>query len=138
MSLTPKQKKFCQNVVSGMSYKDAYINAYNNNSEQAAYVEGSKLALRSDIQAEIKALQKPIEQAIQVQELSAKEQQIQEIKERIQVCKDKQDETSLIRYYDMLNKIYGIYKESDTQTNDTTNHIDKLDNETLNKIIRIS
>ena len=41
------------------------------------------------------------------------------------------------RYTDMLNKIYGIYKETE-DIKDNTNNINNLDTATLNKLIRIS
>ena len=127
VKLTPKQTKFCEYVVSGLSYKDSYIKAYNTKcSEQVAMNEGSKLALRTDIQEHIKTISKPLEQAAQIQGLNERTKQIQEIQERIQICKDKQDEQSLIRYYDMLNKIYNLYKdtEQDQQQQNTLNNID--------------
>ncbi len=64
--LSSKQKEFCKLVVSGLSYKDAYIKAYNSKGcTQNAYNEGSKLIARDDIQEEIKRLSKPLEQAAQ-------------------------------------------------------------------------
>ena len=134
MSLTPKQIKFCENVVSGMSYKDSYLKAYNGNSENTAYVEGSKLALRDDIQDYIKTLQKPIEKALQVQQISIKDKQIQFINERIQHCIDNNDEQSIIRYTDMLAKIYNLYKDNEPEQTQQTN-IDNIDTDKLLKLV---
>lgn len=134
MGLTPKQEKFCENVASGMSYKDSYINAYNTKGKDSTvFAESGKLALRDDIQERIKALQKPLEQAVQIQGLNAKQQQIQAIQDRITLCIQKDDENSLIRYYDMLNKLYGLYKESE-QPEQQTNNITKLDTDILKRL----
>lgn len=127
MALTPKQEKFCQCIVSGMSGKDSYLSAYDTNGNVTnAYVEANKLLLREDIQKKIFALRKPLEQAAQLKTLSARDNQIKEIQERITICKQKEDEQSLIRYYDMLNKIYALYKETDTEQKpeSTVNNLD--------------
>jgi len=134
VKLTPKQMKFCEYVVAGNSYKDAYLLAYNGTSDNAAYVEGSKLGLRSDIQAYIKTLQKPIEDAIQVQQTTARQKQIDFINERIQHCIQKDDEQSIIRYTDMLSKIFQLYKEEDAQQT-SVNNLDNMDTDKLLKIV---
>lgn len=136
--LTPKQEKFCQCIVSGMSGKDSYISAYDTNGNvNNAYVESSKLLLREDIQKRIQVLRKPQEQAAQIEGINARQQQIAEIKERIEICKQREDETSLIRYYDMLNKIYALYKETETEkTQDQA--VNNLDVETLKKLSGIA
>ena len=137
MSLTPKQEKFCQCIVDGMSYKDSYKTAYNTKAtDQTIYTEASKLMLREDIQARIKDLRKPIENSLNIKADITREKQIEFILDRIEICKSKQDETSIIKYTDMLNKITGIYKDNET-IKDNENNIEKLDNDTLNKIIRI-
>ena len=106
MALKPKQEKFCQCIVAGMSGKDSYLTAYETQcSSNTAYVEANRLLLREDIQDRIKNLRKPIEEAVQIKSISARDKQISEIQERIEICKAKEDENSLIRYYDMLNKI---------------------------------
>ena len=127
MALTPKQEKFCQCIVSGMSGKDSYLSAYDTKcNEQVAYNEASKLLLREDIQKRIFDIRKPLEQAAQIKALNAREQQIKAIQERIELCKQKDDEQSLIRYYDMLNKIYALYKETETEVKpeSTVNNLD--------------
>ena len=138
MALKPKQEKFCQCIVAGMSGKDSYLTAYETQcSSNTAYVEANRLLLREDIQDRIKNLRKPIEEAVQIKSISARDKQIAEILERIEICKAKEDENSLIRYYDMLNKIYALYGKEYTQTKPDTS-IDKLDTETLQKLSGIA
>ena len=134
MALTPKQEKFCQNIVSGMSGKDSYISAYDTKcSDNTAYTEANRLLLREDIQKKILTLRKPQETAAQLKALSARDTQIQEIQDRILICKQKDDEQSLIRYYDMLNKIYALYKDTEIeQKHDNT--VSSLDINTLKKL----
>lgn len=126
MALTEKQRAFCRNIVAGMSNKDAYISAYNSNSDNAAWIESTKLLNREDIQAEIKTLRKPIELKVQAQALSARDKQIEFIQSRIDHCLKENDEQSIIRYTDMLNKVYALYKETETEVKpeSTVNNLD--------------
>lgn len=125
MALTPKQEKFCQCVVSGMSYKDSYLAAYDCGSDNAAYVEGSKLALREDIQARIETLQKPIKEALGKQALTETERIKQILWEEIENARQQQDHAAVARYADQLNKLNGAYKDNTVVDNDTSlNNID--------------
>ena len=122
-----KQEKFCQCIVSGMSGKDSYLAAYDTNgSDQFLYNESSKLLLREDIQARIKTLRKPLEQAAQIKGLNARQEQIEFIKKRIAICEQKEDEQSLIRWNEQLNKIYALYKEveQEEKQDQTVNNLD--------------
>jgi len=134
VALTPKQERFCQCVVSGMSYKDSYLTAYDTNcTDRTALNEASKLALREDIQDRIKALSIPVQKAAQVKALNAREEQIAFIRERIAICKQKEDEQSIIRYTDMLNKINALYKDTD-EAKQEQNTVVNLDMDTLRKL----
>lgn len=134
MALTPKQEKFCQCVVAGMSYKDSYLTAYDTNcTDRTALNEASKLALREDIQNRIKTLSIPVQKAAQVKALNAREEQIAFIQERILICKQKEDEQSIIRYTDMLNKINALYKDNEPEQK-TENTVVNLDMDTLKRL----
>lgn len=127
MTLTPKQEKFCQCIVSGMSGKDSYLSAYDTKcNANTAYVEANKLLLREDIQKRIFTLRKPQEQAAQIKALSARDKQIEFIQSRIDHCLSIGDEQSIIRYTDMLNKVYALYKETETEVKpeSTVNNLD--------------
>ena len=137
MALTVKQDNFCNYIASGKEQKESYMLAYDCNSERAASVESTKLLKRDDITERIKELRKPIINLEQNRIISEREKQISEIKERIEICKQKEDETSLIRYYDMLNKIYSLYREVETEK--TPDHtVNNLDVETLKKLSGIA
>jgi phage terminase small subunit len=137
MALTEKQEKFCRAIVSGMTNKDAYMSAYNCQSENAAWIESTKLLNRDDIQAKIKTLRKPIELKVQTEAINARQKQIEAIQERIELCKQKDDEQSLIRYYDMLNKIYALYKETETEIKPESS-VNNLDVNTLKRLSGVS
>ena len=126
MALTPKQEKFCQCIASGKDGITSYMTAYDCNSKHAANIESTKLMKRDDITERITEIRKPILNLVQNKVISEREKQIREIQERIEICKQKEDETSLIRYYDMLNKIYALYKETEQEqkTESTVNNLD--------------
>lgn len=137
MALTQKQELFCNNVVSGMSYKDAYLNAYDTKcNDRVALNEGSKLALRDDIQERIKTLSKPLQRAAQIQGLNVRQERIEYIKKRIELCEKKEDEQSIIRYTDMLNKIDNLYNDKEEQK-ENDNNLTSLDTSILEKIAKI-
>ncbi len=135
--LTHKQKEFCKNIVQGKTNIDSYMSAYDCNNYNTANVESTKLLKRDDITGYIQELYKPIKNTIANEEINNRKKQIEEIQDRIRICKEKEDEQSLIRYYDMLNKIYSLYKETETEPK-TDNKITKLDTSTLTKLAGIS
>ena len=115
MALTAKQEKFCQNIASGKEIIESYMSAYDCNSKSAANTESYKLLKRDDITERIAEIRKPVINLLQNKQISERQQQINAIQDRIAICIEKEDETSLIRYYDMLNKIYALYKETETE-----------------------
>lgn len=138
LKLTPKQEKFCQCIVSGMSGKDSYITAYDTKaSEQVIFNESSKLLKRDDITQRIKELRVPLENHYQNIAINERQQQIDFIKERIELCKQKDDEQSIIRYTDMLNKIYACYKDTETEEK-PENTVSNLDTTILQKLSGVS
>jgi hypothetical protein len=138
MALSPKQERFCQCIVSGMSGKDSYIEAYQSTgSAQNAYNEASKLLMRDDIQERLAVLRKPLEAIATTRALSAREEQIAFIRERIAICQAKEDEQSIIRYTDMLNKINALYKETETPEA-PENKVTQLDTNALKKLTGIA
>lgn len=134
LALTEKQEKFCRNIVSGMTTKDAYISAYNTKcNDNTAWVEATRLLNKEDIQAKIKALRKPLEEAAQAKAQNARQKQIDFIQSRIEHCLAVGDEQSIIRYTDMLSKIHGLYKEVEQEkTQDQT--VNNLDTNILRKL----
>ena len=134
--LTAKQKEFCKNIVQGKTNIDSYMAAYNCNNYNTANVESTKLLKRDDITAYIKELNKPIINTIQNNVLNDRKKQINFILNRIEICKEKEDEQSIIRYTDMLNKILALYKDTE-QEQKTDNKVNNLDTSTLIKLADI-
>ena len=135
MALTPKQEKFALCIVEGMSGKDAYYTAYDTTcSPQVAYNESMKLLKRDDMTERIKELRKPLENHAQNVSITERQKHIDFIKERIELCKQKEDENSILRYLDQLAKIGGYYKESEKEEK-AENVINSLDTTTLLRLV---
>ena len=124
MALTSKQEKFCQNIIKGMSYKDAYIDAYNSKgSEQNAYNEGSKLMLRDDIQARVKVLSKPLEKAAQTSALTEREKKRKVLWDII----ENGDNNDKCRAMDILNKMDAEYTNINVNKNENELDLKNID-----------
>ena len=138
VKLTPKQEKFCQCIVSGMDGINSYMAAYDTKaSRQVMYNESNKLLMRDDITERIKELRKPLENHIYNTQQNDRKKQIDFILDRIELCKQKDDEQSIIRYTDMLNKILALYKEQENEQK-TDNKVNNLDTGTLLKLANIN
>ena len=132
MALTNKQETFCQNIIKGMSYKDAYITAYNSKgSEQNAYNEGSKLMLREDIQERIKALSKPLEQVAQQTALTEREKKRKWLWDMIENAPNDNDK---LRAMDILNRMDSEYLNINVNRDEKDNDLKVLDINTLKRL----
>jgi phage terminase small subunit len=133
--LTSKQKEFCKNVVSGMTYKDSYIKAYETKcSEQVAYNESSKLMMKEEIQKEIKRISEPLEKAYQTNVLSEREKKRAILWEGIERCQAKEDENGVARYMDILNKMDSEYLNININREENNTPLDNIDADTLKKL----
>ena len=133
--LTPKQEKFTQCIVSGMSGKDSYIAAYENNSnDNTAYKEAMKLLDREDIQARIKELRKPLELQAKTQAISERDKKRKILWEGIERCIAKEDENGAARYIDILNKMDAEYLNINVNRDDKQDDLKALDIDALRKL----
>lgn len=138
MALTPKQEHFCRLVASGKDYTNAYLTAYDwNGSTAGAQQESLKLVNKPEVQAKIQTLLKPLEIAAVKDSVNSRKEQIEYIKKRIELCEQKDDEQSIIRYTDMLNKINNLYKETDQEIKQE-NTVNNLDISTLKRLSGVS
>lgn len=136
MALTPKQEKFCQCIVSGMSGKDSYMTAYDTKcSDQVAYNEASKLMLREDIQKKIQDMRKPLETAAQLDALS----ESREIKIKLwEIINNKTaNDSDRIRAMDILNKMNNTYLDRQRIEKDET-PINDLDTSKLIELTKLA
>lgn len=134
--LTPKQEKFCQCIVSGMSGKDSYIAAYENNSnDNTAYKEAMKLLDRDDIQSRIKELRKPLELQAKTQALTEREKIKTKLWEMIN--NSATNDSDRLRAMDILNKMNNEYINIQRIEKDET-PISDLDTQKLIEITKLA
>lgn len=135
MSLTPKQEKFCQCVVSGMSYKDAYLAAYDwKGTDNGAYVEANRLIMNEEVKERIDSLREPIIKVVQQDALNEYERIKALAWERIQQCQNSGDDSAIARYMDILNKMSGTYININKNIDENKSDITHLDTESLKKL----
>jgi phage terminase small subunit len=131
MALTPKQEKFCQCIVSGMSGKDSYLSAYNCDSDNAAMVESTKLLKRDDINERLKELRKPIENLVATQAITERERKRAVLWEIIETG----DNNDKCRALDILNKMDSEYININRNITDTQEEINDLDTDKLIRLV---
>lgn len=135
MSLTPKQEKFCQCIVSGMTAKDSYLTAYDTKCKpQVAMNEGSKLMLREDVQKRIEDMRKPLERAAVGQAQSERDRIKQILWDRLKKAIDREDDTTIVKITDQINRMNAEYINTTKVIEDKKSNIDDLDTETLQKL----
>lgn len=135
MKLTPKQEKFCQCVVSGMSYKDSYLSAYDCNSDRAANVESTKLMLRDDIQERIETLLKPIEKRVTSTVISEREKKRKWLWDMINNPDVK--DSDRISAMNILNKMDSEYINITQTIEEKETSIEQLDTKTLKALTAV-
>ena len=133
--LTEKQRAFCRGVVEGKTYSDAYRDAYDTQgSPRTVGVQASKLMSKPEIRKEIDRLRKPAEDHASQLAITERDKQIEFVRGRIEECLVKGDETSTIRYTDMLNKLLNLYG-TDEEKDEKKNPVVELDSDTLKRFL---
>lgn len=129
MALTEKMKAFCREYVSNNGNgTQAYLTAYNGNSETAASIESSKLLRRDDITEYISALNKPMENRIQ-NEREKKRNFLWNV-----IQDDTQSMSDRLRSMDILCKVDSEYQNININRNEDTIKLDTLDLNALKNI----
>ena len=134
-TLTEKMKRFCREYVSnGGNGTQAYLAAYDSDSEISASVESSRLLTRDDIREYIDSLNRPME------DIAADE--LTEIKriiwERIRACIESGDDAAIARYTDQLNRLGGRYANININKNDNTVNLGNIDLNALRTLSDLS
>jgi phage terminase small subunit len=133
MALTPKQEKFCQCIVSGMTGKESYLTAYNCNNDRVAYNESNVLLKRDDITERIKELRIPVNNHAQNTAISETERIKAILWEEIENARQQQDHAAIARYTDQLNKLNNAYKDNTVVEKD--NDLENIDTSKLLKFV---
>lgn len=119
MGLTAKQEKFCQGVVKGLSYSDAYREAYNadNMKPETINRKAKELIDNGNITARLKELRSKIEEEL-----------IYSAKESFNKLKELQDKAELngninaaIKAEELKGKLVNLYKEKEQNVSVSVN-----------------
>ena len=130
--LTPKQMAFCDEYLkNGGNGTQAYLTAYDGNSQRAAAIESYKLLAREDIQEYLAKLRKPIEKAVKRKIINEREYKKKLIQERIDECVARGDDAAIARYLEIWNKMDGEYVNITKDISDQQCEITNLDTHTL-------
>jgi phage terminase small subunit len=130
MRLTEKQKEFCREYVRNSGNgTQAYLHAYDSNSETAASIESSKLLRRDDITEYIATLNKPMENRIQNEREKKRTFLWNMINNPATSDSDK------LRAMDILNKMDSEYININKTIEDKP-EISHLDTDTLIKLVK--
>lgn len=133
--LTEKQKRFCEEYIkNGGNGTEAYLAAYDSNSENAASVEASKFLGRDDIQAYINKLRKPVERAVIRKVINERERKKKLIEDRIEICIERDDDAAIARYLEIWNKMDGEYVNITKDITEGQADIRNLDTATLQQL----
>lgn len=131
--LTPKQEKFCECIVSGMTGKDSYLTAYNCTNDRVAYNESNVLLKRDDITERIQELMKPVKNHAQNTAISETERIKAILWEEIENARQQQDHAAIARYTDQLNKLNNAYKDNTVIEKD--NDLESIETSKLLKFV---
>ncbi len=129
--LTQKQKNFCHAYARCNNATQAYLEAYDTESEENAKRQGSVLLRRDDITEYLKEINQPTINKI----VNEREKKRQIIWDRINICLEKGDETAIARYMDILNKMDAEYVNINRNIDDNSEKLSGLDIEQLKEII---
>lgn len=131
MALTEKQKNFCREYfTNGGNGTQAYLSAYDSNSDVSASIESSRLLAKEEIQEYIRSLNKPLE----MKAISEREKKRSIIWEGIEACRISGDHAGIARYMDILNKMDAEYININKNIEDKTADIKELDTSVLEKL----
>lgn len=134
--LTQRQKDFCRKYLEMKDATQAYLASYNTDSARNAQIESARLLQREDIQIYLQKLQAPAEKAVAVRIISDREKKKQLIMERIERCMEKDDDTAIARYVEILNKMDGEYVNISKDITDHNPVIHNLSTEMLERIAK--
>ena len=129
--ISAKMKAFCYAYMRLNNATEAYLEAYDTDNRQTAALEGSKLLKRDDITEFLAELNKPLVNKI----TNEREKKRQIIWRRIERSIEKEDETAIARYMDILNKMDSEYVNINRNIEEGNEQLANLDTEQLKQLL---
>ena len=102
--LSSYQERFCQNVASGMSYKDSFIDAYNteNYTIESIYAKSSEMMADVKIMLRIEELRKPVIKKLEI----TFEKLVKELELAKEICITEDKKDLITHFYIYFFTIY--------------------------------
>lgn len=129
--ISQKMKNFCHKYLECGDATEAYFTAYDTKNRAVAAREGSLLLQRDDIREYIAQINKPIVNKIH----NEREKKRRIIWNRIERSIEKEDETAIARYMDILNKMDAEYVNINRNIDDSGERLANLDTDQLKKLL---
>jgi phage terminase small subunit len=124
-------KNFCHAYARTCNATQAYLEAYDTQSEENAQRQGSRLLQRDDISEYLKEINQPTVNII----VNERERKRKIIWNRIERCVEREDDAAVARYMDILNKMDSEYVNINRNVEDTSKTLAGLDNEQLRQLL---
>lgn len=109
--LTKKEDMFCMAVVDGHTQYESYIIAYEPKTLKRGSIDvmASKVANKPQVKARIEELKRRKESSKIYSDVQDENYIYSLIRERLDYCKDSNNDAAISRYIDILNKMTGRY-----------------------------
>lgn len=130
--ISAKMKAFCYAYMRTNNATQAYLEAYDTDNIDTARQESCKLLKRDDITEFLNDLNKPIVNQI----TNEREKKRRIIWKRIERSIEKEDETAIARYMDILNKMDAEYVNINRNIDDSTEKLASLNTEQLKQLLQ--
>ena len=132
--ISQKMKNFCYEYMLTQNATQAYLAAYDTTNETTAAQEGCKLLQRDDITEFLKELNRPMVNKI----TNEREKKRKIIWERIELCRERDEDAAIARYMDILNKMDAEYVNINRNVEDSSESLANLDNAQLKALLDTS
>lgn len=126
--VTGKQEQFIQNVINGMTYSDAYRNAYDispTTKPATIAVSASKLMSKPNIQSRLRQLELEKEEQRRMAGLTMQHRVIERLERE---ASDVKNPASVrVRALELLGKIAGVFKENEKDDDDKPQTVEQME-----------
>ena len=111
MGLTPKQEKFCQGIVKGLSQADAYRDAYDceNSSDEVIWKEACNLMKNRNVSVRIQELRAEVTQEIKYTKADC----FRQLQEAFEIARNQNNSQAMRAAADSCAKLLGLNEETE-------------------------
>jgi phage terminase small subunit len=136
MALTEKQRTFARLIAQNTPPIEAYRASYNSTTPNDASVKAAawKEQKKPEVAAYINELRAKQTEVMALNDAKTTEYIKTLLLERIEVCKNTGNETAIAKYCDILNKMLGNYKYTDS-TQEEINELKSMSTEEIKNLL---